>query len=62
MISATRFVRTWPLAEARGMYLILKAPNIVLHGAILHVACAMAKMVSSPNGRHLATSPQYVER
>ena len=30
------------------MYLILKTPNIVPHGAILRVAYAMAKMVSPP--------------
>ena len=44
------------------MYLILKAPNIVPHGAILRVAYAMAKMVSSTNGQYLTASPRYVER
>ena len=44
------------------MYLILKAPNIAYHGAILRVARAMAKMVSSANDRYLTASPRYAER
>ena len=44
------------------MYLILKAPHIAPYEAILHVARAMAKMVSSANDRYLAASPQYSER
>ena len=47
-ISTTRSVRTWPLT-VQGIYLTLKTPNIVPHGAILHVACATAKTVSSAN-------------
>ena len=47
-ISTTRSVRTWPLT-VRGIYLTLKTPNIVPHGAILCVAYATAKTVSSAN-------------
>ena len=60
-ISATKSLRTWLLTEVRGMYLILKAPNIVPYGAILPVAYAMAKMVSPSNDRYLAVLSRYVE-
>ena len=33
--STTRFARTWPLTEVRGMYLMSKAPRIVPHLAII---------------------------
>ena len=60
-VSTARSMRTWPLTEARDIYLILKAPNIVPYEAILYVACATAKMVSSTDGRYITASPQYVE-